>query len=284
MKLSLNLLGRPLRITQTGGLSGHVPHVLKQLAEFCVRFKQNSDFSEQDMKELMEKIGPEFFCTRNQVRLTPKRMPTFCAFLIASILRLQFRVREMVYSGLHNRREYVLDVANSLDFYYVCGPLDESSKQSDIMESTVYPYNLLKGGVCSSGKEVYSFNACKAFYDKYLSEDGISFVDQDSDYGPSIIIRVTGNCLSSSDEENSSSERGDLEKRTYVIGISLKCLPSSSPGFNLTMLKEEIGRAVHPVSSQLQLKDNNQMAIELIISNKYSADISEQISHAAGEN
>ncbi|KAK4527530.1 hypothetical protein GAYE_SCF41G5453 [Galdieria yellowstonensis] len=122
----------------TGGLSGHVPHVLKQLAEFCVRFKQNSDLSEQDMKELMEKIGPEFFCTRNQVRLTPKRMPTFCAFLIASILRLQFRVREMVYSGLHNRREYVLDVANSLDFYYVCGPLDESSKQSDIMESTSF--------------------------------------------------------------------------------------------------------------------------------------------------
>jgi hypothetical protein len=127
-------------------------------------------------------------------------------------------------------------------------------------------------------------NAWKSFYDKYLSEDGIFFVDQDSDYGPSRIIRVTGNCLSSSDEENLSSERGDLEKRTYLIGISLKCLPSSSPGSNLTMLKEEIGRFVHPVSSQLQLKDNNLRLIQLIISNKYSADISEQLSHVAGEN
>ncbi|KAK4528328.1 hypothetical protein GAYE_SCF55G6268 [Galdieria yellowstonensis] len=124
-------------------------------------------------------------------------------------------------------------------------------------------FNSAISGVCSSGKEVCSLNACKAFYDKGLSEDGIFFVDQDSDYGP---------------------KRGDSEKRTCLIGISLKCLPSSSPGFNLTMLKEEIGRFVHPISSQLQLKENNLMAIQLIISNKYSADISEQLSHVAGEN
>jgi hypothetical protein len=74
------------------------------------------------------------------------------------------------------------------------------------------------------------------------------------------------------------------EKRTYLIGISLKCLLVSSPGFNRNMLKEEIGRFVYPVSSQLQLKENNLMVIQLIISNKYSADISEQISHAAGDN
>jgi len=72
----------------TGGLPGHVAHLLKQLAEFSVRFKQNSDLSEQDMKEMMEKIGPEFCCTRNLVRLTPKGMAIFCAFLIASMLRL----------------------------------------------------------------------------------------------------------------------------------------------------------------------------------------------------
>ncbi|KAK4526885.1 hypothetical protein GAYE_SCF29G4803 [Galdieria yellowstonensis] len=368
----------------TGGLPGHVRHVLKRLVEFFVRFKPNSDLSEQSMKKLMEKFGPEFCCTRNLYRLTPKGMATFSAFLIASILRLQFHVREMVYSGLHNRREYVLDVANSLGFYYVCCPWEESSEQNDIMQSMSFrllfprivlnnfvkywkytpihfhlfqligrldssfcrrfkldviftlilyvrwsfcsqlgdlrifynsfvqhlsiqpsgsvsiskqmphfkyipPFNSAISGVCSSGKELYSLNAWKSFYDKYLSEDGIFFVDQDSDYGPSIIIRVTGNCLSSSDEENSSSELGEsetqasTEKRTYLIGISLKCLPSSSPGFNLIMLKEEIGRFVHPVSSQLQLKENNLMAIQLIISNKYSADISEQLSHA-GDN
>ncbi|KAK4527531.1 hypothetical protein GAYE_SCF41G5454 [Galdieria yellowstonensis] len=150
-------------------------------------------------------------------------------------------------------------------------------------------FNSAISAVCSSGKEVYSVNACKAFYGKYLSEDGIFFVDQGSHCGPSIIIRVTVNCLSSSDEEDSPSGSGELEthatteKRTYLIGISLKCLPGSSPGFNLNMLKEEIGRFVYPVSSQLQLKENNLRVIQLIVSNKYSADISEQLSHANGD-
>jgi len=72
----------------TGGLPGHVAHVLKRLVEFSVRFKQNSDLSEQNMKKLMEKIGPEFCSTRNLYRLTPKGLATFSAFLIASMLRL----------------------------------------------------------------------------------------------------------------------------------------------------------------------------------------------------
>ncbi|KAK4527602.1 hypothetical protein GAYE_SCF42G5525 [Galdieria yellowstonensis] len=62
-------------------LPGHVVHVWKQLAEFCVRFKQNSDLLEQDLKKLMEKVGPEFCYTRNLYCLTPKGMATFSAFL-----------------------------------------------------------------------------------------------------------------------------------------------------------------------------------------------------------
>jgi len=192
----------------------------------------------------------------------------------------------MVYSGLNNRREYVLDVANSLGFYYVCGSREESSEQSDIMESMSFrllfprivlnnfveywkytpirfhlfqlisrldssfcrlfkfdvifaliryvPWSVCKqlgdlrkfynsfvqrlsiqpsgrvrisrrmphfkyistfnsaiSGVYSSENAVYSVDACKAFYDKYLSEDGVLFVDQGSRSGPSRIIRVT---------------------------------------------------------------------------------------------
>ncbi|KAK4526784.1 hypothetical protein GAYE_SCF27MG4701 [Galdieria yellowstonensis] len=62
-------------------LPGHVVHVWKQLAAFCVRFKQNSDLSEQDLKKLMENVGPEFCYTRNLYCLTPKGMATFSAFL-----------------------------------------------------------------------------------------------------------------------------------------------------------------------------------------------------------
>jgi len=55
-----------------------------------------------------------------------------------------------------------------------------------------------------------------------------------------------------------------------LIGIALKYYHRSAPGVDLAMSKEEVAKFLEPVSSQLELKENNNTtAIQLIVCNKY---------------
>ncbi|GJD09539.1 hypothetical protein Gasu2_37850 [Galdieria sulphuraria] len=108
--------------------------------------------------------------------------------------------------------------------------------------------------------------------------------------GPDVLIRVTqtsdnsiliGQDASSVEQismETETSASDILNKRRiYLIGIALKCYQMSSPGVGRSMIKAECAKFLHPVASQLDLENHNIMAIQLIVSNKYTAEVSKQL-------
>ncbi|KAK4527100.1 hypothetical protein GAYE_SCF34G5022 [Galdieria yellowstonensis] len=121
-------------------------------------------------------------------------------------------------------------------------------------------------------------NAWKLFYEHYLSRDGIYLREEENSYGPGVLIRIYDVMQSSSitceGEPSSEQISNPLQKqKTYLIGISLKCYDDSSCTVSHDIIKEEVGRFLYPVSSQLDLEENNVTVIQLIVSNRYTADV-----------
>ncbi|KAK4527019.1 hypothetical protein GAYE_SCF31G4940 [Galdieria yellowstonensis] len=132
-----------------------------------------------------------------------------------------------------------------------------------------------------SGKEQsYSPNAWKEFYDKFLSEDGIFLPNRENSNGPDILVRVSvrrHDSALSADESGSSLDQVAMDTssertRVYLIGIALKYYNRST--VSVGMIKEEVDKFLVPVSSQLDLKENDIWAIQLVVSTSYNNEIS----------
>ncbi|KAK4526790.1 hypothetical protein GAYE_SCF28MG4707 [Galdieria yellowstonensis] len=121
-------------------------------------------------------------------------------------------------------------------------------------------------------------NAWKLFYEHYLSRDGIYLREEENSYGPGVLIRISDVMQSSSitceGEPSSEQISNPLQKqKTYLIGISMKCYDDSSCTISHDIIKEEVASFLSPVSSQLDLEEGNVTVIQLIVSNRYTADV-----------
>jgi len=135
----------------------------------------------------------------------------------------------------------------------------------------------------SAGEKSYSTSAWKKFFDKYLSKDGIFFPNRQNSSGPDVILRVSAplDGVSSAPKEGQSSQKqisieetSSDKKRIYSIGIALKYYNLSGPGVDFSMIRREVAKFLEPVSSQLELKGNNNItAIQLIVCNKYHENV-----------
>jgi len=131
--------------------------------------------------------------------------------------------------------------------------------------------------------DIHSGNAWKLFYEQYLSRDGIYLSDQENSYGPGVLIRISDFMQNSSItyEGDLSSKQASLEtvsnslqkQKTYLIGISLKCYHDSFCTVSHDIIKEEVAKFLYPMSSQLDLEENNVTVIQLIVSNKYTPEV-----------
>ncbi|GJQ13370.1 hypothetical protein GpartN1_g5161.t1 [Galdieria partita] len=135
----------------------------------------------------------------------------------------------------------------------------------------------------SAREETYNVNAWKPFFEKYLSKDGIFVPIRQNSSGPDVLIRVTDMKDNSFlvIQGDSSSEQAPMEtettkKRVYLIGIALKCFQLSTSGVGRSLIKSEVAKFLHPVASQLELQQNNLKAIQLIVSDKYTEEVSKQ--------
>ncbi|KAK4528250.1 hypothetical protein GAYE_SCF54G6186 [Galdieria yellowstonensis] len=132
----------------------------------------------------------------------------------------------------------------------------------------------------SAEKRSYSPNAWKEFYDKFLSEDGVFLPNRENSNGPDILVRVSvrrHDSALSADESGSSLDQVAMDTssertRVYLIGIALKYYHSSR--VSVGMIKEEVDKFLVPVSSQLDLKENDIWAIQLVVSTSYNNEIS----------
>ncbi|EME29984.1 archaeal ATPase / transposase [Galdieria sulphuraria] len=145
-------------------------------------------------------------------------------------------------------------------------------------------------GIHSASEETYHVSAWKPLFETCLSNDGIFIPTRQNSSGPDVLIRVTqtsdnsiliGQDASSVEQismETETSASDILNKRRiYLIGIALKCYQMSSPGVGRSIIKAECAKFLHPVASQLDLENHNIMAIQLIVSNKYTAEVSKQL-------
>ncbi|KAK4528811.1 hypothetical protein GAYE_SCF65G6758 [Galdieria yellowstonensis] len=132
----------------------------------------------------------------------------------------------------------------------------------------------------SAKEQSYSLNAWKEFYDKFLSEDGVFLPNRPNSNGPDILVRVSvpiDDDSSSSDESGSSltemlMDTSSKKRRVYLIGIALKYYHSSR--VSVGMIKEEVDKFLVPVSSQLDLEENDIWAIQLVVSTSYNNEVS----------
>eukprot|EP00871_Galdieria_phlegrea_P003315 jgi/Galph1/3985/GphlegSOOS_G2670.1 len=124
----------------------------------------------------------------------------------------------------------------------------------------------------SAAGSTYHPNAWNLFYDTFLSKkDGIFMPSSQHSRGPDLIIRLSEIV---SEETTTSSQMADStqlvtfssqkEPIVYLIGISLKCYHLDGPGFLI------------PVAQQVDLESKNIVAIQVIISTKYSIEVTRQ--------
>ncbi|GJQ11956.1 hypothetical protein GpartN1_g3747.t1 [Galdieria partita] len=369
----------------TGGVPYYVVHVLNELGKACERCNSLCDLSENEMKEEMERIAPNFSLVVTLSRMTPESMIVFSSMLLASIFEFRIPMRETLFDGSHS--EYVLDIANHFGFYYMSCSRNEQDEASRIpVEDSyetffklVFPKIVLKhvqsrywnippfrfvcslfssisrldslssrgfkfeiiftlilyvrwcfcsklgelsifrhsfiehisiestetidslkvdpipnyvpafsstgSRIHSASEETYHVNAWKPFFETYLSKDGIFIPIRQNSSGPDVLIRVTDMKDNSvlAIQGESSSEQTPMEtettkKRVYLIGIALKCFQLSTSGVGRSMIKAEVAKFLHPLASQLELEQNNLRAIQLIVSDKYTEDVSRQFS------
>ncbi|KAK4523577.1 hypothetical protein GAYE_PCTG70G1473 [Galdieria yellowstonensis] len=132
----------------------------------------------------------------------------------------------------------------------------------------------------SAEKRSYSPNAWKEFYYNCLSEDGIFLPNRENSNGPDILVRVSvrrHDSALSADESGSSLDQVAMDTssertRVYLIGIALKYYNRST--VSVGMIKEEVDKFLVPVSSQLDLKENDIWAIQLVVSTSYNNEVS----------
>ncbi|GJQ13915.1 hypothetical protein GpartN1_g5706.t1 [Galdieria partita] len=157
------------------------------------------------------------------------------------------------------------------------------SLKVDPIPNYVPAFSSTVSGIHSAREETYHGTAWKPFFEKYLSKDGIFIPIRQNSNGPDVLIRVTDMKNNSflAIQGESSSEQTPMEtettkKRVYLIGIALKCFQLSSLGVGRSMIKAEFAKFLHPVASQLELEQNNLRAIQLIVSDKYTEEVSKQ--------
>ncbi|GJQ09154.1 hypothetical protein GpartN1_g945.t1 [Galdieria partita] len=157
------------------------------------------------------------------------------------------------------------------------------SLKVDPIPNYVPSFSSTVSGFHSASEETYNVNAWKPFFEKYLSKDGIFIPVRQNSNGPDVLIRVTDMKDNSflviqgeSSSEQTPMETETTKKRVYLIGIALECFQLSSSGVGRSMIKAEVAKFLHPLASQLELEQNNLTAIQLIVSDKYTEDVSRQ--------
>ncbi|GJQ12681.1 hypothetical protein GpartN1_g4472.t1 [Galdieria partita] len=157
------------------------------------------------------------------------------------------------------------------------------SLKVDPIPNYVPAFSSTMSRIHSAREETYNVTAWKPFFEKYLFKDGIFVPIRQNSNGPDVLIRVTDMKDNSflAIQGDSSSEQAPMETETtkdrvYLIGIPLKCFQLSSSGVGRSMMKSEVAKFLHPVASQLELEQNNLRAIQLIVSDKYTEEVSRQ--------
>eukprot|EP00871_Galdieria_phlegrea_P000518 jgi/Galph1/1467/GphlegSOOS_G155.1 len=154
---------------------------------------------------------------------------------------------------------------------------DGSMRMRRYRPSYVASFSSSVSGDISSTGQTFHPSAWKAFFDTYLSkEDGIFIPVTPQSRGPDLIVRISKQAETETNNPSSTPLNKNRQEPIYVIGISLKCYRMDRGGIGRSQIKEEVEKFLIPISKDIDLEEQNVFAIQLIISTKYTEQVSKQ--------
>eukprot|EP00871_Galdieria_phlegrea_P003173 jgi/Galph1/3857/GphlegSOOS_G2538.1 len=154
---------------------------------------------------------------------------------------------------------------------------DGSMRMRRYRPSYVASFSSSVSGDISSTGQTFHPSAWKAFFDTYLSkEDGIFIPVTPQSRGPDLIVRISKQAETETNNPSSTPLNENRQEPIYVIGISLKCYRMDRGGIGRSQIKEEVEKFLIPISKDIDLEEQNVFAIQLIISTNYTEQVSKQ--------
>eukprot|EP00871_Galdieria_phlegrea_P003741 jgi/Galph1/4368/GphlegSOOS_G3027.1 len=251
----------------TGGVPFYVSYVLSEWTKRCELYPEWRDLSVEDLVKKLGTIPMMDSLFVNLETIKPRMVAVFSTMLLVSAVGIP------------------IDILKS--HYYLWNLGFQSSQIVDIciaLPQYVTSFNSSVSGDASIADTTYHPNAWNIFYDTFLSkEDGIFIPFSQYSKGPDLIIRlpknVTEDTISPSQMTDSSqvstfsSQQGPM---IYLIGISLKCYHLAGQGVGLSHIKNETEKFLIPVAQQLGLKAKNIVVIQLVVSTRYTKEVTKQ--------
>eukprot|EP00871_Galdieria_phlegrea_P003166 jgi/Galph1/3850/GphlegSOOS_G2541.1 len=132
-------------------------------------------------------------------------------------------------------------------------------------------------GEFSSSRETFHPSAWKSFFDTWLSQkDGFLISATHYSGGPEWILRVSKQPETEISTPSLISLTEDTQAPIYLIGISLKCYDMKQGVTDRAEIKKEVDKFLIPISKDIDLKEKNVFAIQLIVSTKYTEQVTKQ--------
>eukprot|EP00871_Galdieria_phlegrea_P002144 jgi/Galph1/2930/GphlegSOOS_G1609.1 len=161
---------------------------------------------------------------------------------------------------------------------------DVQSRKRIPLPQYVTSFNSSVSGDANTADTTYHPNAWNIFYDVFLSkEDGIFIPFSQYSKGPDLIIRLSKNVTEETISPSQMTDSNQLvifssqeEPIVYLIGISLECYHLAGQGAGLSHIKNETEKFLIPVAQQLDLEAKNIVAIQLVVSTKYTKEVIRQ--------
>eukprot|EP00871_Galdieria_phlegrea_P003237 jgi/Galph1/3914/GphlegSOOS_G2575.1 len=132
-------------------------------------------------------------------------------------------------------------------------------------------------GEFSSSRETFHPSAWKSFFDTWLSQkDGFLISATHYSGGPDWILSVSKQPETEISTPSLISLTEDTQAPIYLIGISLKCYDMKQGVTDRAEIKKEVDKFLIPISKDIDLKEKNVFAIQLIVSTNYTEQVSKQ--------
>eukprot|EP00871_Galdieria_phlegrea_P003942 jgi/Galph1/4549/GphlegSOOS_G3204.1 len=132
-------------------------------------------------------------------------------------------------------------------------------------------------GEFSSSRETFHPSAWKSFFDTWLSQkDGFLISATHYSGGPECILSVSKQPETEISTPSLISLTEDTQAPIYLIDISLKCYDMKQGVINRAEIKKEVDKFLIPISKDIELEEKNVFAIQLIVSTKYTEQVTKQ--------
>eukprot|EP00871_Galdieria_phlegrea_P004270 jgi/Galph1/4844/GphlegSOOS_G3469.1 len=294
----------------TGGVPIYVHYVLSELAKMFVSNPQWQDLSKEELREMVETIQPRPALFVSIPNMRPKTVAVFSSMLLASVLEIPLRPEETYFRGMNLGlySTYALDIANSFGFYYSYGDSTDTFKvvypkivlkylekycgdipmfrfishlfstttPSDSPLSRVLTFQVLFSLVlylklyfCSKLGEINIFQ--KTFVEDYRFHN-VDYIQRRKRIPlpqyvasfSSTVCEVTATGL---------THHPNAWNLFYDRFLSRK---DAGQGIGLSHIKNETEKFLIPVAQQLDLEANNMAVIQVIVSTKYTKEVTRQ--------